>query len=122
MASSKLSILAETLIASEIVSLGATIKQKINAGEKIFNYTIGDFDSTQFPIPLELKLAIIDAYNNGFTTYPAADGELELRQQVSRFMETHLGVTYSTNEILIGAGGRPLIYATYRAIADKGDQ
>ncbi|HMT96520.1 MAG TPA: aminotransferase class I/II-fold pyridoxal phosphate-dependent enzyme [Ferruginibacter sp.] len=122
MASSKLSILAETLIASEIVSLGATIKQKINAGEKIFNYTIGDFDSTQFPIPLELKLAIIDAYNNGFTTYPAADGELELRQQVCRFMETHLGITYSTNEILIGAGGRPLIYATYRAIADKGDK
>ena len=71
MASLKLSLLAETLIASEIVQLGATIKQKINAGEKIYNYTIGDFDSTQFPIPNELQEAIIEAYNKGFTTYPA---------------------------------------------------
>lgn len=122
MASNKLSLLAETLIASEIVQLGATIKQKIKAGEKIYNYTIGDFDSSQFPIPHELELAIIDAYNKGFTTYPAAEGELELRNQVSHFIETHLGVKYSTNEILIAAGGRPLIYAAYRAIVDKGDR
>lgn len=122
MASLKLSLLAETLIASEIVQLGATIKQKINAGEKIYNYTIGDFDSTQFPIPNELQEAIIEAYNKGFTTYPAAEGETELRNQVSRFMETQLGTKYATNEILIGAGGRPLIYATYRAIVDKGDK
>ena len=29
---------------------------------------------------------------------------------------------FSTNEILIAAGGRPLIYALYRAIVDKDDK
>jgi aspartate aminotransferase len=62
MGSVKLSHLAETLIGSEIVKLGATIKEKIRAGERIYNYTIGDFDSSQFPIPAALEEEIIRAY------------------------------------------------------------
>jgi aspartate aminotransferase len=117
-----LSVLAETLQASEIVRLGATIKEKIKQGEKIYNYTIGDFDSSIFPIPAELEAAIIDAYKNGFTTYPAAEGNLDLREAVASFMASRCDLHYATNEILIAAGGRPLIYALYRAIVDKGDK
>jgi aspartate aminotransferase len=118
----KLSHLAETLIASEIVRLGATIKEKIRNGENIFNYTIGDFDSSQFPIPALLQEEIIDAYKDGKTTYPAAEGELNLRKAVSDFIEKNQGVHYSPAEILISAGGRPLIYSIYRTIIDKGDK
>ena len=118
----KLSVLAETLQASEIVRLGATIKEKIREGEKIYNYTIGDFDSAIFPIPGELEQEIIEAYKKGFTTYPAAEGNLDLREAVVSFMSSRLGLNYTTNEILIAAGGRPLIYALYRAVVDKGDK
>ena len=118
----KLSVLAETLQASEIVRLGATIKEKMNQGAKIYNYTIGDFDSTIFPIPAELEAEIIDAYKNGFTTYPAAEGNLDLREAVASFMSSRCDLHYGTNEILIAAGGRPLIYSLYRAIVDKGDK
>ena len=118
----KLSVLAETLQASEIVRLGATIKEKMMQGEKIYNYTIGDFDSSIFPIPAELEAEIIDAYKNGFTTYPTAEGNLDLREAVAAFMLLRGGLNYATNEILIAAGGRPLIYALYRAIVDKGDK
>ena len=52
--------MAETLIASEIVKLGALVKEKIAAGNHIYNYTIGDFDSKEFPIPEELKDNIIN--------------------------------------------------------------
>ena len=86
MSTTKLSHLAETLQASEIVRLGATIKEKIRQGEKIYNYTIGDFDSSIFPIPAELELEIIAAYKEGFTTYPAAEGNLDLREAVSSFI------------------------------------
>lgn len=117
-----LSDLAETLIASEIVRLGATIKEKIRAGEHIYNYTIGDFDSAQFPIPEQLLNEIIRAYQEGKTTYPAAEGEMDLRKAVSAFIEKHQGVHYNPQEILISAGGRPLIYSVYRCIVDKGDK
>lgn len=118
----KLSRLAETLIGSEIVRLGGEIKEKIKKGDKIYNFTIGDFDSSIFPIPKPLEDEIIKAYRHGFTTYPPADGILPLRESVSEFIKTREGISYSPNEVLIAAGGRPLIYALYRAIADRGDK
>jgi aspartate aminotransferase len=122
MSSENLSHLAKTLIGSEIVSLGAEIKEKIKQGDKIYNFTVGDFDSSVFPIPQELENEIINAYKNHYTTYPPADGILELREAVANFISAREGIDYSTNEILIAAGGRPLIYAAFRAIVDKGDK
>lgn len=122
MSNVKLSVLAETLEASEIVRLGATIKEKIKQGEKIYNYTIGDFNSEVFPIPAELEAEIINAYKQRYTTYPAAEGILSLRESVSAFMSSRAGLHYAVDEILIAAGGRPLIYALYRAIVDAGDK
>ncbi|MEO7835759.1 MAG: pyridoxal phosphate-dependent aminotransferase [Ginsengibacter sp.] len=117
-----MSALAETLIGSEIVRLGADIKAKIKSGEKIYNFTIGDFDSSIFPIPKKLENEIVNAYQDKFTTYPPADGILALRESVSTFIKEREGLDFNTNEILIAAGGRPLIYALYRALVDKGDK
>lgn len=122
MALSKLSTLAETLIGSEIVKLGGIIKEKISKGEQIYNYTIGDFDSALFPIPAKLEQEIKQAYVDGFTTYPVADGEADLRKSVANFIKEKEALDFDLSEILIAAGGRPLIYAAYRAIVDKGDK
>lgn len=118
----RLSNLSETLIGSEIVRLGAEIKEKIKSGNKIYNFTIGDFDSSIFPIPKRLEEEIIEAYRNKQTTYPPADGILALRESVSTFIKEREGLEYSPKEILIAAGGRPLIYALYRAIVDQDDK
>lgn len=117
-----LSHLSETLIGSEIVKLGGEIREKIRQGEKIYNFTVGDFDPSIFPIPKELEEEIITAYKNHFTNYPAAEGNLDLRDSVAAFINKREGIQYSPNEILIAAGGRPLIYAVYRAICDAGDK
>jgi aspartate aminotransferase len=118
----RLSNLAESLVGSEIVRLGADIKEKISNGEKIYNFTIGDFDSSIFPIPQKLEEEIIEAYRKKLTTYPPADGILSLRKVVSKFIKEREELDYKTNEVLIAAGGRPLIYALYRAIVDKDDK
>jgi len=117
-----LSRLAETLIGSEIINLAAAVKEKMAQGHKIFNYTIGDFDPAIFPVPREFEEAVIRAYREKQTHYPAADGIAELRQAVSTYMAAHGELSYDpSGEILISAGGRPLIYATYRAIVDRGE-
>jgi aspartate aminotransferase len=118
----KLSHLSETLIGSEIVKLGGEIREKIRQGERIYNFTIGDFDPSIFPIPKELEDGIVDAYRKHFTNYPAAEGNLDLREAVSSFTKEMEGLDYGISEVLIASGGRPLIYATYRAICDKGDK
>ncbi len=117
-----MSNLSETLIGSEIVKLGADIKEKIKEGDTIYNFTIGDFDSSIFPIPKWLEEEIINAYQSKFTTYPPAEGILSLRESVSSFIKEREGLDYNTKEILIAAGGRPLIYALYRAVVDKDDK
>jgi aspartate aminotransferase len=122
MPSQKLSKLAETLIGSEIVKLGADIKAKMMQGNKIYNFTIGDFDSAIFPIPKEFENEIVNAYRKFNTTYPPADGILELRNAVAEFIDKRQGLHFENNEILIAAGGRPLIYTAYRAIVDKGEK
>jgi aspartate aminotransferase len=118
----KLSYLSETLIGSEIVKLGGEIREKIRLGEKIYNFTVGDFDPAIFPIPQALETAIIDAYRAHFTNYPAAEGNLDLREAISKFTKEREGLDYLPGEFLVAAGGRPLIYALFRAIVDKGDK
>jgi aspartate aminotransferase len=118
----KLSHLSETLIGSEIVKLGGEIREKIRQGASIYNFTVGDFDPAVFPIPKELEDAIVDAYRKHFTNYPAAEGNLDLREAILSFMKDAEGLEYGNNEILVASGGRPLIYAVFRAICDKGDK
>ncbi|HRH65219.1 MAG TPA: aminotransferase class I/II-fold pyridoxal phosphate-dependent enzyme [Bacteroidia bacterium] len=117
----KVSGMAENLIGSEIIKLAAEIQEKIRNGERIFNYTIGDFDPKIFPIPNELNDEIIAAYQQHQTNYPAANGMPELRKVVAEFLNEREGLSYAADEVLISGGARPLIYATYTTLLDKGD-
>nr|HQU57141.1 aminotransferase class I/II-fold pyridoxal phosphate-dependent enzyme [Chitinophagaceae bacterium] len=118
----KLSNLAETLIGSEIVKLGGEIKEKIRRGERIYNFTVGDFNPGIFPIPKELEDGIVEAYRQHYTNYPTAEGNLDLREAIHSFMKDEAGLDYGINEILVASGGRPLIYALYLSVCDKGDK
>ena len=118
----KVSEMAEHLIGSEILKIGAEVNEKIKKGQKIYNFTVGDFDSNIFPLPNELKADIIEAYKNNQTNYPPADGVLALRQAVSKYLKETLELDYSpSNEIIIAGGARPIIYSAYRALVDPGD-
>lgn len=117
----KVSQMAETLIGSEILKLAAEINAKIKSGEKVYNMTVGDFNPKIFPIPELLKDEIITAYNDDETNYPPASGISELVISVSQFLSKYEGLEYSTDEILIAGGARPLIYSTFMAILDPHD-
>lgn len=119
---SKLSNLAESLVGSEIVKLGNEISNRIRNGEKIYNYTIGDFAPAIFPIPKELEDAVVAAYREGFTNYPPADGILSLRERVAGFINKHQQVNYDVTEVQIASGGRPLIYSLFATVVNPGDK
>ncbi|MCF8257762.1 MAG: aminotransferase class I/II-fold pyridoxal phosphate-dependent enzyme [Flavobacteriales bacterium] len=116
-----LSHLAENLVGSEIIRIAGRINERIAAGEPISNLTIGDFDPKVFPLPEAFLNEIINAYREGHTNYPAANGVESLREAVSLHLKRTQGLDYNKDCILISGGARPLIYAAYRAIVDKGD-
>lgn len=114
--------MADKLIGSEIIKLAGEINQKIKAGAKIYNFTIGDFDPEVFPIPEALTTAIQQAYADGHTNYPTANGLMELRESVASFMQAKGGLDYAPDDFLIAGGARPLIYAIYQTLLDPGDK
>jgi aspartate aminotransferase len=110
------------LIGSEIVKLGAEIKERIRQGARVYNFTVGDFDPSVFPIPAELQQLIEKAYQEKHTNYPMAEGNIELRQGLKSFITHSPGLDYEMSEILVASGGRPLIYTIFRTICDEGDR
>ena len=116
------SAMAETLIGSEIIKLGNEVNERIKAGEKISNFTIGDFDPSIFPIPSLLLHEIINAYKEGYTNYPMANGMPELRAAVAEWSKDTYGLQYTPNEVLVAGGSRPVIYGIYATLIDAGDK
>lgn len=116
------SVLANSLISSEIIKIGNEVNDMKSKGTDIANLTIGDFDPSIFPIPVELKEAIIEAYNQNQTNYPPADGILSLRETIVDVLKDRYDLDFKANEILVSGGSRPLIYATYLALVDPGDK
>jgi aspartate aminotransferase len=118
---SNISTMAENLIGSEIIKLANEVNELIRKGEKISNFTIGDFDPAVFPIPERLSQRILEAYRQGHTNYPVANGMPDLRKAVSRFINRSQKLDYSADEVLITGGARPAIYGIYKTLIDAGD-
>lgn len=118
---SNISNMAENLIGSEIIKLANEVNELIRKGEKISNFTIGDFDPAFFPIPERLAQLILEAYKQGHTNYPVANGMPDLRKAVSRFIGRMQKLNYAADEVLITGGARPAIYGIYKTLIDPGD-
>ena len=116
------SVLANTLIGSEIIKIGNEVNEMKRKGAQIANLTIGDFDPSIFPIPKALEEAIVRAYRDGHTNYPPADGILALRETIVEVVADRYQLNYTINDILVAGGSRPLIYALYLALIDPGDK
>lgn len=116
------SVLANTLIGSEIIKIGNEVNEMKRKGAQIANLTIGDFDPSIFPIPDALESAIVNAYHEGHTNYPPADGILALRETITGVLADRYQLDYTVKDILVAGGSRPLIYATYLALIDPGDK
>ncbi|HEX4887451.1 MAG TPA: aminotransferase class I/II-fold pyridoxal phosphate-dependent enzyme [Luteibaculaceae bacterium] len=113
--------MAENLIGSEIIKLAGEIRDRAAKGERIYNFTIGDFDPNLYPIPPSFLEHIVDAYKSNETNYPPADGMAVLRQAIQRFTREKQGLDFPAGDFLVAGGSRPLIYAIYKALVDEND-
>lgn len=114
--------LAEHLIGSEIIRIAGEINGRIAQGERIHNLTIGDFDPAVFPLPARFRELIQQAYGDGLSNYPPANGMAELRKAASTLAQRNLGLEYPAEDFLVAGGARPLIYAAYKAVVNPGER
>lgn len=116
-----LSTVARSLIGSEILRIAYEVHAIIESGTDVLDLTVGDFSSSEFPIPDALRDGVIGALREGHTNYPPASGVRACREAVQAMFETRLGLKYPFESILIAGGARPMIAGTYLSLLDPGE-
>ena len=118
----RVAAMAEGLVGSEILKIAADVRALRATGVKVCDLTVGDFDPAQFRIPAFLEARIVEALRRGETNYPPAAGLASLREAVVAFYARTLGLDLTVDSVVITAGSRPGIYATYLTLLDPGDR
>lgn len=76
-----------------------------------------------FVTPWTVREAAILSIEQGYTSYSANAGLLELRNEIARYMQRHFHVTYSpSTEIIVTVGASQAIDIAMRTILDPGDE
>jgi aspartate aminotransferase len=89
------------------------------AGKDIIGLGAGEPD---FDTPDNIKHAAIEAINRGDTKYTAVDGTPALKQAIVNKFKRENNLKYSTDEITVGTGGKQVIYNTFMATLNQGDE
>lgn len=89
------------------------------AGHDVIGLGAGEPD---FDTPDNIKQAAIDAINRGETKYTAVDGIPELKQAICRKFKRENNLDYSPAEIIVGTGGKQVLYNAFIATLDPGDE
>lgn len=88
--------------------------------DNIISLGVGEPD---FVTPWNTREASISSLERGFTAYSANAGLIELRQEISYYMDKRFSVQYDPEtEILVTVGASEAIDIGMRAILDEGDQ
>lgn len=103
----------------------ATIAMSVKAralkaqGVGVISLAIGEPD---FESPPEAIEAAVATARRGDTKYPPVSGQFQLKAAVMEKFARENGLSYAPHEILIGNGGKQLIYNAFAATIDQGDE
>ncbi|RBP91229.1 aminotransferase [Cytobacillus firmus] len=88
--------------------------------EGVISLGVGEPD---FITPWSVREAAILSLEQGYTSYTANAGLLELREEIAGYMEKSFGVSYSPrSEITVTVGASQALDIALRAILDPGDE
>ncbi len=107
------------------VKVAATVQMTIRArelraqGHNVIALTIGE---PNFASPKHAIEAGFAAAMKGDTKYPPQDGAPALKQAIQRKFKRDHGLDYALDEIMVGNGGKQVLYNAIMATVDDGDE
>lgn len=114
----RLSRRAAGIPGSPTVALDARAKAMLAAGEQVLNLAVGEPD---LPPPA----AALEAARRGLeraTKYAPPAGRPELRRAVAAAAEREHGVATTPDMVLVGVGGKQVLYSLFHVLFDPGDR
>ena len=104
---------------SPTIAVSQKAKELKAAGKDVIGLGAGEPD---FDTPDNIKNAAIKAIKDGDTKYTTVDGTNLLKQAIVNKFKRENNLTYSTDQITVGAGGKHVIYNLMMATLNKGDE
>src|SRR5437588_1918804 len=89
------------------------------AGRNVIGLGAGEPD---FDTPANIKLAAIQAIEAGKTKYTAVDGIPELKEAIVAKFRRENDLTYKPNQVIVGTGGKQVLYNALMATINPGDE
>ena len=89
------------------------------AGRNVIGLGAGEPD---FDTPANIKLAAIRAIEAGKTKYTDVGGIPELKEAIVAKFQRENGLTYKPNQIIVGTGGKQVLYNALMATINPGDE
>ncbi len=117
MSSPALSKRANSLGTENAFVVLAEVNELIRQGKDIISFCIGQPD---FPAPLHVQQAGIDAIKGGKHGYTPSAGILELREAAARYMGEMRGIKIDADDVVVGAGAKPFIAYAILSTTDYG--
>src|SRR6056297_1793331 len=104
---------------SKTIAVSTEASRLTAAGEDVVSFGAGEPD---FPTPDFIKEAAVEAMKKGYTGYTSASGLPELKEAVVNKFAADYSVEYSTEEVMVGNGGKQILFNGLSAILEAGDE
>jgi aspartate aminotransferase len=104
---------------SPTIAVTSKAREMRAAGKDVIGLGAGEPD---FDTPDNIKDAAIEAIRAGDTKYTAVDGTPTLKKAIQAKFKKENNLSYDLNQITVGTGGKQVLYNTFMATINKGDE
>ena len=104
---------------SPTIAVTQKARELRDAGKDVIGLGAGEPD---FDTPDNIKKAAIKAIKAGDTKYTAVDGTPALKKAIVRKFKKENKLNYNLDQITVGTGGKQVLYNTFMATLNKGDE
>ena len=104
---------------SPTIAVTTKAREMRASGKDVIGLGAGEPD---FDTPDNIKEAAIEAIKKGDTKYTAVDGTPDLKKAIVEKFKRENNLNYTTDQITVGTGGKQVIYNTFMATLNKGDE
>ena len=104
---------------SPTIAVTTKAREMRAAGMDVIGLGAGEPD---FDTPDNVKEAAIEAIKKGDTKYTAVDGTPALKKAIIEKFKRENNLIYKLDQITVGTGGKQVIYNTFMATLNKGDE
>jgi aspartate aminotransferase len=104
---------------SPTVAIDVVAKEFKRKGIPVINLSVGE---PNFVTPTNIQQAAKKAIDNGHTFYTSPAGIVELREAIVAKLKKENNISYTPDQIIVGAGSKQILYTIFQALCDKGDE